>query len=175
MDRKNEALKLVEKYCFSLFIRLHCVELFRTKQFKEIPGILIEESLSINDTAVCLAFIKETHPKNVMTECDTLVNFLKVYKKNFNKIQVLGIKYLKDQIIQLQFLTLLEPIIESELSENFYGFRKERNSLQALAFLSKSIQSSEISNFFLISVSIGQCFNSISHEFIQKQFPFPIK
>jgi retron-type reverse transcriptase len=80
-----------------------------------------------------------------------------------------------DSVLQLQMLTFIDPLIDAILPEHFYGFRRGRSSLQAIAYLSSSIQLSDISRYHLVFVDIWKCFDSISHEFIQERLPFPIK
>ena len=87
----------------------------------------------------------------------------------------MGISNLIDRISQMQFLILLDPIIDQLLPNNFYGFRKGRNALQALSYLSKSISISDLTRYYLIKIDIEKCFDNINHNYILKNFPFPKK
>jgi RNA-directed DNA polymerase len=55
------------------------------------------------------------------------------------------------------------------LPEHFYGYRKGRSPLQAIAFLSKSIGLSDPSKFHLVKINIEKCFDNISHDFIIRE------
>lgn len=103
------------------------------------------------------------------------VRYVEISKADSTKTRILGISNIIDRVIQLQFLILLDPVIESKLPEHFYGFRKGRSAHQALGFLSKSIISSDLSRFVLVQIDIEKCFDNISHEFIINHFPFPRK
>ena len=96
-------------------------------------------------------------------------------KKDSLKLRSLGINNLEDRVIQLQFLILLDPFVESSLPAHFYAYRKGRSALQAAAFLSKSIGLSDTSRFHLVKIDIENYFDSISHDYILKNFPFPLK
>ena len=65
--------------------------------------------------------------------------------------------------------------MESFLPEHFYAYRKGRSPLQAIAFLSKSIGLSDSSRFHLVKINIEKCFETISHDYILDNFPFPKK
>ena len=139
-------------------------------------GAALEPILqSVNDYASCLNLVSLTHPKNVFYETDMEVRGVDLPKKDSTEVRVDGIGNIVDRALQLQLLVLLDPLVESTLPEHFYGFRKGRNPLQAIAFLSKSIQLSDLSRFHLVSVDIRKCLDSISHDFILERFPFPEK
>ena len=197
LDRKDEGLKYVEGFCFSLVIRVYSIECIRTR--KNTPGMdeskpfglagsasegpicdhIHDPSESIiqsaNDYASCLNLVSLTHPKNVSYEMDMQVRDVDIPKKHSTKSRILGISNIVDRALQLQLLLLLDPVVESTLPEHFYGFRQGRNPLQAIGFLSRSIQSSDLSRFHLVSVDISKCFDSMSHDFILKRFPWPEK
>ena len=214
LDRKDEGLKYVEGFCFSLVIRVYSIECIRTR--KNRPGMdeskmknlqrfaqarsafeskpfglagsasevpicrsLCAPSESIvqstNDDASCLNLVSLTHPKNVSYEMDMEARDVDIPKKHSTKSQILGISNIVDRVLQLQLLLLLDPVVESTLPEHFYAFRQGRTPLQAIGFLSRSIQSSDLSRFHLVSVDISKCFDSMSHDFILKRFPWPEK
>lgn len=181
LDKRDEALKLLEKYCFSLFLRVYAVELIRTRSSRQSPG---EKAVATknqvfrcdpNDYATCLELVALTHPKNISFEKDMLVQYVEIPKKDSTKVRVLGISNIVDRVLQTQFLVLLDPIIEAQLPEGFYGFRKGRSTLQALGFLTTSIQLSDLSRYHLVSVDMSKCFDSISHQYILENYPFPQK
>nr|YP_009720789.1 hypothetical protein [Ostreobium quekettii]QGQ62001.1 hypothetical protein [Ostreobium quekettii] len=206
LDRKDEGLKYVEGFCFSLVIRVYSIECIRTR--KNLPGMddknlqffeskpfglagsasegpicrsLCAPSESIiqsaNDYASCLNLVSLTHPKNVSYEINMEARDVDIPKKHSSKSRILDISNIVDRVLQLQLLLLLDPVVESTLPEHFYAFRQGRTPLQAIGFLSRSIQSSssDLSRFHLVSVDMSKCFDSMSHDFILKRFPWPEK
>ena len=175
LDRKDEALRYVEIFSFSLVVRVYSIESIRTRKSRSTPGV--DESIiqNANDYASCLQLFSLTHPKNISYEIDMEVRYVEITKKDSTEVRVLDIGNIVDRALQLQLLVLLDPIVESTLPEHFYGYRKGRNPLQAIAFLSKSIQLSDLSRFYLTAVDITKCFDSISHDYILEEFPFPEK
>lgn len=104
-----------------------------------------------------------------------LVKTVEIKKDTSEVIRVLGICNLIDRISQMQFLILLDPIVEELLLNNFYGYRKGRNALQAIAYLSNSITKSDLTRYYLIKIDLEKCFENLCHKFIIKNFPFPKK
>lgn len=175
LDRKDEALRYVEIFSFSLVVRVYSIESIRTIKSRSTPGVHESIIQNANDYASCLQLVSLTHPKNISYEIDMEVRYVEIPKKDSTEVRVLGIGNIVDRALQLQLLVLLDPIVESTLPEHFYGYRKGRNPLQAIAFLSKSIQLSDLSRFYLTAVYIRKCFDSISHDYILEEFPFPEK
>jgi group II intron reverse transcriptase/maturase len=175
LGKREEALQYVDEFCMSLIIRTFCVERIRTRSSRDTPGIdqmIIEKA---NDYKTCLQLVKMTHPKNISYKCDMQVRYLEIPKKDSNQVRVLGISNIIDRVLQLQILVLLDPIIDPMLPEDFYGFRKGRSALQALGYLTKSIQQSDLTRYHLVSLDIQKCFDSLDHTYIIDNFPFPRK
>lgn len=175
LDREKEALNYVDAFCFNLCIRLYAVELLRTRSSRSTLGMDEDIIEKANDYNKCLELISLTHPKVINKNNDMEVKYVEIPKKDSTKVRVLGLSNISDRVLQLQFLILLDPIIEVGLSEFFYGFRKGRSSLHAIAYLSKSIQLSDLSRYHLVSLDIHKCFDSIDQDFILENFPFPQK
>jgi retron-type reverse transcriptase len=117
----------------------------------------------------------DSNIKNANFSTNMLVKTIEIVKKDTSDTRVLGISNLIDRISQMQFLILLDPIIEQLLPNNFYGFRKGRNALQAISYLSKSISVSDLTRYHLIKIDLEKCFDNLCHNFIIKNFPFPKK
>lgn len=169
------ALKYVEHFCFSLVIRIYAIEKIRTKKSRETAGMDAVTNRSVKDFKKCLKLVEETHPKDVKYTEDMEVKYVGIPKKEAGKVRILGISNLVDRVLQIQFHTLLDPLIDVNLPELFFGFRKGRNTHQALAYLSHSINQSDTNRFSLLSMDISKCFDTISHEYILEHFPFPEK
>lgn len=175
LNKSSEALYYVEYFSFSLANRLLSIESIRTRFLRNTPGI--DETIIKNayDFKTCLSLVSLTHPKCIETSPNLKVKYFEIPKKDTSEIRVLGIHNVVDRVLQLEMLTFLDPLIDTLLPENFYGFRKGRSPLQAIAYLSRSIQLSDTSRYHLVSIDIQKCFDSISHEFILNKFPFPSK
>jgi retron-type reverse transcriptase len=98
--------------------------------------------------------ISFTHPKYIKTCLDLEVRQVQITKDDSSKLKVLRIHNIIDSALQLQIATFLDPLIDAILPEHFYGFRRGRSSLQAIAYLSSNIQLSDVSRYYLAFVSI---------------------
>lgn len=96
-------------------------------------------------------------------------------KQDFSKKSALTVFNLIDLVIQLQFLILLDPIVEHKLPEYFYSFRRGRSIHQALSFLYKKILLSESNDYIILITQITDFFKHLSHKYVMKYFPFPCK
>jgi retron-type reverse transcriptase len=103
------------------------------------------------------------------------VKYLEIFNANTSKIKLVGVYPFVDRVLQLQMLTFLDPLIDAVLPENFYGYRRGRSSLQAIAYLFKRILLSDTFKYHLVFVSIQKCFDFISHKVILNKFIFPKK
>jgi retron-type reverse transcriptase len=116
-----------------------------------------------------------THNKYIETRSLLKVKYVKIKKKNYT-LKLLGIYCIVDRVLQLQLLTFLDPLIDSILPENFYGNRKGRSSLEAIAyFFHKSILLNNTFKYYVAFVSIQKCFDYILHTFILDKFLFPVR
>jgi len=168
-------LNIISEFSFSLFIRIDAIDKIRMKKSWKTSDIENFKIMKANDYNMYLKLLKLTHPKNLNKKFDIQVKYLEILKKNAPKISILRISNIVNRAIQLQFVGLLDSIVDSNLSSYMYSFRRGRSPLQAIAFLHKSITLLDIEQYWLLSVNIHQCFNRLSHSYILKNFPFPIK
>ena len=172
---KNTILNLIGKFCFCLPIRMNAIELLKIKIFKITSENNKKKILTTNIYKMYFKLLKDSHSKNMNFIANMKIISVKISKINKLNVRTLNNNSLSDCVMQLQFLTLLDPIVDSILYFNLYGFRKSLNSFQALAFLIKNIKISNPFQFYLISVDLLKCFDSIYHSFVFKHFPFPQK
>jgi hypothetical protein len=149
-----EALRYVEYFSFSLANRLLCVESIRSESPRsiiDVDDIIVKKLYSFK---MCFFMISFTHPKYIKTCLDLEVRQVQITKDDSSKLKVLRIHNIIDSALQLQIATFLDPLIDAILPEHFYGFRRGRSSLQAIAYLSSNIQLSDVSRYYLAFVSI---------------------
>lgn len=175
LNKSSEALRYVEYFSFSLANRLLSIESVRTKLSRNIPGIDKTIIKDAHDFKTCLSLVSLTHPKHMKTSFNLKLKYAEILKKVTFKKKLVRMHNIVDRFLQLQMLTFLNPLIDTLLPGNFYGFRKGRSPLQAIAYLSRSIQYSDTSRYHLLFINIRKCFDSISREFILNKFPFPLK
>ena len=135
---------------------------------------------------------------------ENLINYLdilKYNKLNFYKsdsrifipkvngldFRSLGILTIKDRIVQTLFVQVLEPVIDPHADSYSFGYRKGRNAHQAVGILSKLLAhkpeaSKKNSNKryfvhskFVINIDVTQFFDKVNHEWLLRNYPFPIK
>jgi len=175
---KNEiglALRYIDYFVFSTIIRLLCIEKVRIRSSRSTArfnGCIIK---SFIDYKTCFQLFEQSSVKNVNFIIKMLVKVMKIPKKKLGKKRVLVFSNTIDLVFQLQFVSLLDPLIDSLISNKFYGFRKGRNALQAVAYLSKSIQFSDLTEYYVLKIDIKKCFNNLKHSYILKSFPFTKK
>lgn len=144
----------MEYFSFSLANRLACVESIRSESSWNIFGVdkIIVKKLYC--FKVCFSVVSLTHPKYIKNCSDLLIRRVQIIQEDSSKLKILRIHNVIDSALQLQMVTFLDPLIDAILPEHFYGFRKGRSSLQAIAYLSSSIRLSDISKYNLVFVSI---------------------
>jgi RNA-directed DNA polymerase len=105
------------------------------------------------------------HPKKYKPG---LVKRVWIPKPNSNKLRPLGLPIITDRALQTLVALVLDPVVE-EISDKYsYGFRKFRSAIDAISrvrFLSDKIYSPK----FILDVDIANCFDTLSHDFINKK------
>ena len=91
-------------------------------------------------------------------------------KKKNGKLRPLGIPTMKDRAMQALYLMPLEPVAETTADKNSYGFRKERNTADAIdpCFIDLGKGSSAQ---WILEGDIKACFDHISHDWLLNHIP----
>lgn len=175
LNKSLKALSYVEYFSFSLASRLLSIENIRIRSLRSTPEIGETILKNAYDFKTCFSLVSLTHPKHKETIPKLEAKYIEIPHKNTAKISVLRVCNIVDRVLQLQMLRFLDSLIDTLLPDNFYGLRKGRSPLQAIAYLSRSIQLSATFKYHLVSIDIQNPFDFISHEFILNKFPFPLK
>jgi len=107
------------------------------------------------------------------------------FSKSKSNEQFFGFLTIKDRIVQTLFVQIIEPIIDVHADNNSFGFRKGRNSHQAIGVLSKLLQVKKVhpKSFndkqyitlekYILNTNIEQFFDKINFNWLLKNYPFP--
>lgn len=108
-------------------------------------------------------------------------------KGNKSDFLVFGVPTIKDRIVQTLFVQVLEPIIDPYADFHSFGYRKGRNAHQAIGVLSKLLAHKPqlpkkksgkryfVYSKFVINIDVKPFFDNVSHDWLLKNYPFPIK
>jgi RNA-directed DNA polymerase len=81
------------------------------------------------------------------------------------KMRPLGIPAISDRIVQEALRMILEPIWEADFSRHSYGFRPNRSTKDAVAYLGARLTSSKGMGYgWIIEGDIQSFFDTISHQ-----------
>jgi RNA-directed DNA polymerase len=83
--------------------------------------------------------------------------------KTNEKKRPLGIPGIRDRIVQEDLRMILEPIWEANFSKHSYGFRPNRNTYDAIAYLSNRLASTGWTYQWVIEGDITSYFDTIPH------------
>ena len=79
----------------------------------------------------------------------------------------LGIPNIEDRIIQQCIKQILEPICEAKFHPHSYGFRPNRSTEHAIAYLYKKINLDK--NYYIVDIDIKGFFDNVNHSKLIKQ------
>jgi RNA-directed DNA polymerase len=82
-------------------------------------------------------------------------------KGNTGKMRPLGIPTLKDRVVQMAVLLILEPIFEADFQDSSYGFRPNRSTHQALEQIRENLKAGLTS---IYDADLKGYFDSIPHD-----------
>lgn len=84
--------------------------------------------------------------------------------KGKGKSRTLGIPTVRDRIAQQVVKSYIEPRLESEFSENSYGYRPMKNAHQALSSVRTNVRSYP----WVLDMDIKSFFDEVKHELLEK-------
>jgi RNA-directed DNA polymerase len=77
------------------------------------------------------------------------------------KLRPLGIPCIRDRLVQMAVLLIIEPIFEADFEECSYGFRPKRSAHDALNEIRKNIQEGRTESY---DADLSSYFDTINHE-----------
>lgn len=87
--------------------------------------------------------------------------------KSNGKTRPLGIPCIEDRIIQQSIKQVLEPICEAKFHKHSYGFRPNRSTEHAIAYLQRKINQDHM--YFVVDIDIKGFFDNVNHKKLLKQ------
>jgi RNA-directed DNA polymerase len=86
-------------------------------------------------------------------------------EKENGKLRPLGIPTVKDRVVQMATLLILEPIFEADFLESSYGFRAGKNAHQALAAIKQNLEEGYTAVY---DADLASYFDTIPHDKLLK-------
>ena len=159
---KVKVLQRLLKHSFSA--KVLAVKRVSENKGKKTPGI--DRVIWKNDKDKCRAV------RNLATIGYIAEPMRRVFipKKNGKK-RPLGIPTMKDRAMQALHLQGLDPIAETILDGNTYGFRKKRGTADAIKAIFGVVRGNRNCAQWVIEGDIKGCFDNISHEWLIENTP----
>ena len=162
--RYNKVKVLQRLLTHSFSARILAVKRVTENRGKKTPGI--DGILWQAGKDKCKA-IKELNPVGYAAQPMRRVF---IPKKNGKK-RPLGIPTMRDRAMQALYLQGLDPIAETILDGDTYGFRKKRSTADAIRSIFGAVRSNRNCAEWVIEGDIKGCFDNISHEWLIQNIP----
>lgn len=168
----NNNIKIIMKeYVSSLPLAIMAIHNVLTNAGAKTPGI---DNITIKTDKEKIDLLNDLSYKGLQNYKPSPVRRVTIYEPLKKKNRPLGIPTIKDRCVQELFRLVLDPAIDVISDTESYGFRKYRNCHMALGRLQASLKRNP-SNMIVIDADIKSFFDTIDHNWISKNFPFPSK
>lgn len=87
--------------------------------------------------------------------------------KSNGKMRPLGIPCIEDRLIQQCIKQVLEPICEAKFHPHSYGFRPNRSTQHAIAYVYHKINQDNV--YYMVDIDIKSFFDNVNHSKLLKQ------
>ncbi len=159
---KVKALQWVLTHSFSA--KILAVKRVTENKGKNTPGI--DNVIWKTDKQKCEA-VKELKRAGYIAEP---LRRVFIPKKNGKK-RGLGIPTMKDRAQQALYLQALDPVAETVLDYDTYGFRTKRSTADAIEAIFKAVSADKECAEWVIEGDIKACFDNIDHEWLKENIP----
>jgi RNA-directed DNA polymerase len=178
--RSATVKRQVDEWLTKLDLRVFAIETVYRSSGNLTPGV-DNSTLKRENLFDYLEILKYNNLKHYKVDQVRRVYIL----KGKNDKRPLGIPTIKDQIVQTLFVQLIEPTIDVYADNNSFGFRKGRNSHQAIGLLSKllhvkpaHLKSPSDKRYFthskyILNIDIEKFFDKVNQDWLLKNYPFP--
>jgi group II intron reverse transcriptase/maturase len=161
----DPAKKFVDLYsllCNEVWLRVAANKALRNEG-SETAGVDGKtKSNFLGDLDGNIARLKETLKAKVFEPMP--VRRVYIPKPNSQKKRPLGIPTLLDRVVQEALRMILEPIWESDFSQRSYGFRPNRSTYDAIAYISNRLAGNHAESYqWVIEGDIASYFDTIPH------------
>jgi RNA-directed DNA polymerase len=172
----SETFYIIELLLNSLLFQVYAVEILSANKGSRSAGIDGKTlSNNIQEKLECLQELKNFRKRKPLPLKRSYI------PKESGGKRPISIPCIADRLIQQLFVLVLDPVIEVNSDIHSYGFRKGRNPIMAIGDIQKNLQSktrkgsTTLEPLFIWDADIKKCFDSINHEWLLKNVPFPPK
>ena len=167
---------IMELLLNSLLFQVYAIEILSANKGSKSAGV--DNKILLNTSESKLTFLSEL--KNFRKRKPLPLRRIYIPKKKGEK-RPISIPSIVDRLIQQLFVLVLDPFIEANSDARSYGFRKGRRPTMAIGDIQKNLQSKvrkgskNLEPIYIWDADIKKCFDSISHNWLLKNSPFPPK
>ena len=175
-DSISRIFYIMELLLNSLLFQVYAIETLSANKGSKSPGV--DNKILLNTPDSKLTFLPEL--KNFRKKKTLPLRRVYIPKKEGEK-RPISIPSIIDRLIQQLFVLVLDPYLEANSDSCSYGFRKGRRPIMVIGDIQKNLQSKIRKGFknlepvYIWDADIKKCFDSISHDWLLKNVPFPSK
>lgn len=164
------AMKLIEIYSMNIVVRYIAINKV-TSQLSYTAGV---RSFIIKNKIHKIALLFQDKETRLNLFLTLKIKFVQIPKYN-GLYRTLSIKTIISKILETQLCLLLDPFYEAKYPEHMYGYRKGRNTCQAVGFLKETLEESNGNYSGLILLNVEKCFINTFCRAILYHFIVPSK
>ena len=164
------AMKLIEIYSMNIIIRYIAINKV-ARQSGSTPGI---DSVIFKNNCDKISLLLQSKETKLNSLSTMKVKPVKIPRPDGSQ-RTLSISTMLDRILQTQLCLLLDPFYEAKYPQHMYGFRKGRNTHNAVGFLKAVLERSDTRYAGLLLLDLKKCFDSTAHQAIIEHLVVPFK
>jgi retron-type reverse transcriptase len=169
--KREQRLDFIASHVFDIRNRIFAIDNVFNKSKSSCYGQVGYSDLTLKSHKFIL--LKQTKLSNLSKLPPCKIVMVEIPKANGCKGS-LGINMPIDRVLQRMFLNFLDVLVEEKLKPEVFAYRKGRDARMAVASVyAKLNRAKYLEQMCLCSVDIEKCFDSILHNQIIEQYPFP--